>query len=60
MNMRNHNRDWERIYKEASSKTLNLYNRMLADAVGVSVPQCGSPSANRDALIDLVVNQMRP
>ena len=54
MNMRQYH-DWEsRISAEASSKSIHIYNRRLAAAAGVQVPQVGTPSETRDALIDLI------
>lgn len=55
MKMRNQHRNWEvRIATEAASKAINRGNRMIANALGVPVPQLGSPSENRDALVGLV------
>lgn len=55
MNMRNQYPNQEaRIATEAASKAINLGNRMFANALGVPVPQMGSPSANREALVGLV------
>ena len=54
MNMRQYHDRESRISAEASSKSIHLYNRRLAAAVGVPVPQGGTPSEIRDDLIDLI------
>lgn len=55
MNMRSqHHNQENRIAAEAASKAINRGNRMIANALGVPVPQLGTPSATRDALVGLV------
>lgn len=53
------NANLERIRAEAASRAINKTIRLIGEGVSMPFPQAGTPTENRDAMIEILRSRLR-